>query len=394
MPCDTPGVKTTDSITADWWNRGPLLSECLRSHRFQINAIRLALAIVVIVYHIQVNRIGGGPVVLPSLHPYGQAVAGTLAVGAFFSLSGMMVTISARHRSGGQYLLARLLRIAPAYIVVLVVSAFVLAPIIYFDLHHSFGGFQLFAPKGPIAYVINDAALSLSTWRWGILDVFQAIPGNNPQPFSIINGSLWSIPVEVRCYVIALLLVIVGRRVGGTTAMVAGAGIFGFATIAYHLRPEMVVSIAPDFLAPIFYQWVLVFLCGAIAGTLADRIRLTPLVSVVVVCVFAALMIWGGHNATLLAYASCCLVIPVVARWIPRRIVRIFRNDVSYGTYLWGFPVSQTLAYMGLVAYPVLFIGGAIAVSIAIATISWVAIERPALRLKPPASLSARPTRG
>ena len=139
---------------------------------------------------------------------------------------------------------------------------------------------------------------------------------------------------------------------------------------------------------------MLVFLCGAIAGTLADRIRLTPLVSVVVVCVFAALMIWGGHNAMLLAYASCCLLIPVVARWIPRRIVRIFRNDVSYGTYLWGFPVSQTLAYMGLVAYPALFFGSAIAVSIAIAAISWVAIERPALRLKPPASSSACSTTG
>ena len=382
-------MKTTDSITANWWNRGPLLSECLRSHRLQINAIRLALAIVVIVYHIQVNRIGGGPMVLPSMHPDIWAVSGTLAVGAFFSLSGMLVTISARHRSGGQYLFARLLRIAPAYIVVLVVSAFVLAPIIYYDLHHSFDGFKLFAPMGPIAYVINDAALSISTFRWGILDVFQAIPGNNPQPFSAINGSLWSIPVEVRCYVLALLLVIVGRRVGGTTAMVIGTAFFALVTIAERLRPEMIASIAPEIFAPFHYQWVMIFLCGAIAGTLADRIRLTPIVSVVVVCIFATLMLWGGHTAMLLALAMCCFVIPILARWIPRRIVRVFHNDVSYGTYLWGYPVAQTLAYMGLVAYPALFFSGAIAVSVAIAIVSWVAIERPALRLKPPASSSA-----
>lgn len=372
-----------------WLHDGPLLSDCLRSHRLQINAIRLALAIVVIVYHIQVNRIGGGPMVLPSLHPDDWVVSGTVAVGAFFSLSGMLVTISARHRSGGAYLFARLLRIGPAYIAVLVGSAFVLAPIIYYDLHRSFDGFDLLAPMGPIAYVVNDAALSISTFRWGIFDVFQFIPGNNPQPFSAINGSLWTIPVEARCYVIALVLVVVGRRIGGTIAMTIGAAIFGLAAVAEHLRPETIASIAPEAFATFHYQWVLVFLCGAIVGTLADRIRLSPLVTAPVIGVFAALMIWGGHFATLIALALCCLVIPVVARWIPRRIVRVFRNDVSYGAYLWGYPVAQTLAYAGLVAYPAFFIGGAIAVSIAIATISWVAIERPALRLKPPATPGA-----
>jgi peptidoglycan/LPS O-acetylase OafA/YrhL len=62
---------------------------------------------------------------------------------------------------------------------------------------------------------------------------------------------------------------------------------------------------------------------------------------------------------------------------------RVLRNDVSYGVYLYAFPVQQAViavaAPLGL--WPTMLLAAAITVGLA--SLSWWAVERPALRLKP-----------
>jgi peptidoglycan/LPS O-acetylase OafA/YrhL len=57
------------------------------------------------------------------------------------------------------------------------------------------------------------------------------------------------------------------------------------------------------------------------------------------------------------------------------------RHDISYGVYIYAFPIQQLLVYagahrLGLVAYDVL----AALATAALAVVSWRVVERPALR--------------
>jgi peptidoglycan/LPS O-acetylase OafA/YrhL len=56
--------------------------------------------------------------------------------------------------------------------------------------------------------------------------------------------------------------------------------------------------------------------------------------------------------------------------------------DLSYGTYLWAFPVQQTIILVGGVTKPLLLFAIATPIVLAVALASWLLIEKPALRLK------------
>jgi peptidoglycan/LPS O-acetylase OafA/YrhL len=60
----------------------------------------------------------------------GQTIAGTVGVLGFFGISGFLVAQSAQRLAWREFLLARVLRIYPAFLVVLVGTAFVVAPLI------------------------------------------------------------------------------------------------------------------------------------------------------------------------------------------------------------------------------------------------------------------------
>lgn len=362
----------------------PTLAATLWAHRNQLNAIRLVLALAVLLFH--ASPLGGyhWQLEIPGLKS--DTGLGTFAVGGFFALSGMLVTMSARRQTVGGYLRSRVLRIVPAYITVIALSAFVLAPIVYLSTNGTLSGFYSLAVNGPFSYVIHNATFSASTLRYTILDVFQ-----NTTPFGIekgagaINGSLWTIPIEIRCYVVALILVVVGRRLGTHWPILGAVVILGIAIIAEHSGRgslEIVQGLNPEYIRYNRFPLVFVFLCGALAGSLAERIRLTPVLCIAAVGLFGATLIWGGLIFTTIGFGLMCLVLPILARALPAKGTTVFRHDLSYGTYLWAFPVQQTLAFCGLVAIPALFVGASVAVTLAIAGASWFLIERPALKFK------------
>jgi peptidoglycan/LPS O-acetylase OafA/YrhL len=67
--------------------------------------------------------------------------------------------------------------------------------------------------------------------------------------------------------------------------------------------------------------------------------------------------------------------------YVPR-IPRIPRDtDLSYGTYLWAFPVQQVLVMSG-VREPLQLFAIATPIVLVIAALSWFLVEKPALRLK------------
>ncbi len=139
--------------------------------------------------------------------PHGTGIEwGNLGVLIFFSMSGFLVARSWSYdpRALG-YLVKRGLRLMPALVVTLILTAFVLGPFVT-SVEPTSAYLQ--AP-GTKSYVVLNASMWTNT----------ALPGifpDNPTP-DIANGNLWTLELEVKAYVIVALLGLLGlfRRRGG-----------------------------------------------------------------------------------------------------------------------------------------------------------------------------------
>lgn len=122
---------------------------------------------------------------------------GGIAVMIFFSISGFLVTQSwLSDRNAFRFCLRRALRIWPALIVVVIIAALVLGPAV-------------------TTLTINDYLIHGATWDYFqalIMRIHFVLPGvfnDNPGGASV-NGSLWTIPYEVRCYIVMAIIGFLG----------------------------------------------------------------------------------------------------------------------------------------------------------------------------------------
>ncbi len=376
-------------LSSSWWRRGshsgpglapPVLADFLRQQEMPLNLLRLALALLVIVSHTYpVGGYGSDPA-WPTVRP--STTVGGFAVGAFFALSGMLVTMSGQRGSAARFVRSRFLRLFPAYVVVLVLSAALLAPLMYMATHGTLVGYFTVQPGGPVTYLAKNLLFPVGL-QYGIDDVFAATtPYGLQVGASVINGSLWSLPIEVRCYVVALVVVAVGKSVGVARTAATALTLIGGLLVIGHLSPNVAAYLTPDWLPPEMTELLFVFLCGSVVGSMAFRLRVTWSLVAATVAVFAVATVMGGVWFRTVGLGSLALLLPMVAAVLPRHRLRFFHNDLSYGTYIWAFPVQQTLAFLGLTALPLAFGATATALTLILAGLSWKLVEQPALRLK------------
>lgn len=328
-----------------------------------LNAIRLGLAVLVLVAHAW--ELGGYGLQTHSLGPW--------AVAGFFCLSGYLITASREHsRSFGEFLWRRALRIWPAFIVVLVVVAFGFAPFAASRL-----GAGPWTFSSAMTYVLHNAGL------WIVQPSIPGMLGSAPYP-DVWNGSLWTLAYEFACYlVIGALFTVVkrGRR------WVVGAAWVGASVLSIGARsldvgiPDKVLTLT-DLLG--------YFLAGAVLYLWRDRVTVASsmLISAcTLVVLLAALDAFPGLAGLPVAYALIVLSIRLPLRRIGAR------NDVSYGVYIYAFPLQQMLAIALVPAgAPVaLFVAFSVILTVPFAWGSWLLIERPALRFK---DLFTRTARG
>lgn len=157
------------------------IRESLSTRDNALNLVRLLLAVAVIIGHAWIlGGFGEGP--FPGLAGW--------AVNAFFAISGYLITGS-RLRSGIlKFLMNRVLRIFPAFWVVLVVTASVIAPLVSVVAGESW----LFGSA--TSYVVLNAGLYI--FQWGIVDTLSTVP--HPGAW---NGSLWTLFYEFSAYLCA-----------------------------------------------------------------------------------------------------------------------------------------------------------------------------------------------
>jgi peptidoglycan/LPS O-acetylase OafA/YrhL len=178
----------------------------------------------------------------------------------------------------------------------------------------------------------------------------------------------------VKAYLILAVLWLLGafRR---QRLLIAAWLLAGGATVL--LRATDAVSSAA--LASRAVYLLAVFLGGALIYANRHRVRLHGLVA-------ACLLVgWALSADTVLQWAVGAVAFPYVSIWLAYRtrpvLVRFTaRMDLSYGIYLYSFPVEQAIrALGGPGAGPALIVAFALPVTGALALLSWLLVEKPCL---------------
>ncbi len=292
---------------------------------------------------------------------------GRAAVFAFFCISGFFITRSfCQRRTLGGFVRARVLRLFPA-LVPMSVIVFVLvalwgttAPGV--DVLRAFPG-----------YFYRIMTLGLPD-MFGLTHVAGALPGafaENPLP-GAINGSLWTLPFEVLCYVLVVITGLLGllrSRLAfmAAFALLLAAYLFVFLVVpGKDSRLDLMLYLALPFgIGAAFWVWRdtvmlslwLTLVLAVIAWVARDTVLFRPLF-----CLALA------HGLFVIGYAR----IPIIGQY--NRL-----GDYSYGMYIYAFPIQQMAAAHGATT-PTINLLISLPITLVLAVISWHLVEKPAMR--------------
>ncbi|MGH8122438.1 MAG: acyltransferase family protein, partial [Rudaea sp.] len=287
---------------------------------------------------------------------------GSLAVDIFFVVSGFLVSASYLHRANLEtFLKSRALRVLPAYAACMVLSAFVLGAI-YTELSLR----DYLTSPATSDYVVTNLQFGTEL-AWTLPGVFT----HNPHP-DVVNGSIWTLPAEVRMYLWVAVLGMLGvlrRRWLANSAFAA----------------LLITGILGADAAPLVSHADYARLAGFfVAGTFCYINRDWIPVSDWLLFAFVVLALALHHShAFPWAFAA---VVSYATLWFAYRPNFHFFNrfgDYSYGLYLWGFPVEQMVAHwFGQPTRPLLIFVISLPLTLLCAMMSWHLVEKPALRFK------------
>lgn len=325
--------------------------------------LRLILATLVVVSH-TVNVCYGipytGSVWTSPVRPFLAII-----LPMFFALSGFLVAGSLeRCRTLISFLGLRVLRLVPALAVDTMLAAFVIGPIFTVVAYD-----QYFTDPRFFRYFLNIVG-----------EIHYTLPGvfeRNPWP-DAVNQQLWTLPYELKCY-----------------AAIAGLALIGFVRHARRFLMFLVASAVAIVVVYVFVRGaqalttvpgsVLVecFLVG-IGGYLL-RGRIVWSLALFVASSVLTLVLLSVPAGDYFAAIPITYVTIYIGLTEPRRVKLISSGDYSYGIFLYGFSIQQSVVALLGVTGTIWYVNLAIAlpVTCAFAAFSWWCVEKPALLLRP-----------
>ena len=294
---------------------------------------------------------------------WGQSL-GELAVTVFFVVSGFLVGGSYLHRNNAlAFVEARVLRIFPALFLAVVLSVFVVA--------------WYATTMDKIDYLRSSI-----TWDyvrhnlWLLGGVKYQLPGvfeGNPRT-SAVNGSLWTLPLELRMYIVVLIL-----GVAGILKRQRLFNFFAVALIIIFLAKEK-FWLTLEFPYSKHLYLVVAYVVGMFLYVNRKNIPLNvvTLVGVVAVMwVFHGTSLWVPVKIVGLGYVLLFVALhPAVC--LPN-LDRL--GDISYGVYVFAFPIQQ-LIVKDVTRSPLEVLFYSTLVVVPLSMMSWNVVEKPALRFK------------
>lgn len=336
------------------------IAEALSGGPNGFTGLRFGLAVAVVVSHAFSVTTGIG-----ADEPLARATGYTLgehAVNGFFAVSGFLVTMSCDRRGLRDYVVARTLRILPGLVAATLVVSLAL------------GGAMT---RLPLTDYLRDPGL----WSFirGTLTTFKsnaALPGVfDANPYRSPLGTVWTLKYEVLCYFGVLLAAASGllRRRWVATLLTFILAVALGVEVARH-GEALPKGVETTLRLP------MIFAAGACLYLWQDRLRVSGAATL---CLGFALFVLARTPAypPLLflasAYGAVWLALGPLA-------MKAFdpSADLSYGIYLYGWPVQQTLHALWPEPSGLALLAPALAATLPVAALSWYAIERPALALK------------
>jgi peptidoglycan/LPS O-acetylase OafA/YrhL len=302
-------------------------------------------------------------------------------VPVFFFISGFLISKSFENNSVlTEFGVNRFLRIYPGLVCCFLASLAMVWMTGYFH-----------TASASLAEVVGWAVGQLSILQFYNPDFLRAYG------VGVLNGSMWTITVELQFYVLVPVLYrlfalpLVSRQ-RSSWMLLATAFIFLGLNQAYAFGGGRYGEQSWHKLIGVtFVPWFYMFLTGVLFQRHFSTIhsyltgRLLPVLVIYCVAAWVSNSVMGfrlGNSLNPLLFVALCVVTFAAAfsyTGLSDRLLR--RNDLSYGVYIYHMPVVNFLLVMGL--------GGttqsllmAIVSTLVLAFLSWRIVEKPALRMK------------
>lgn len=340
--------------------RAPRVAKALANPHNNFGLLRLVMAVAVVISH--AFSVTDGRVEQEPWYATTGFTLGEHAVNGFFAISGFLVTMSFLRRGWRDYVLARLLRIAPGLIAATLVVALLI------------GGSMTSLDRS--AY-FSDPRL----WRFIVatLTSFKsaaALPGvfeANPLQFPM--GTVWTLKYETLCYLGVLVAGVAGLLAKPRLALAALTALSLAVILREVLTPEGPKGTETALRLP------LLFLAGGVVYLYRERVTLSLPLLALALLALVPLSFTPLYKAALYLVTAWGVLVVALAPLLTRRSLEP-PADLSYGVYLYGWPVQQALHALFPSLGAVALLWPSLAATVVIATLSWFLVEKPALDLK------------
>ena len=341
------------------------------------NALRLLLAILVLIQHSTFTsghyfRFSSGIISL-----------GTLAVIGFFAISGFLVTPGIMHGGFVRYLFRRSARIFPAFWCLNFITVLFIAKI----WQGWSGNTRNISISDACSYLFHNiiffpASPESPSAGWNML---KGLPVDVPRS-GVVNESIWTLPLEFVCYIaLGIFIITLTKFFSIRFEQLFLSVLFIFWLISIYLSAVM-----PNFWEPnptlfstVFGKWpyLISFFIGSALSLQSHSFSSSRFTWLIPLLLFVAFLssyktiTWALFGSTAFAMAIIFLGSSNILSKLSKKI------DISYGIYLYHWPVQQTLVHFYSEQRDrLLFIVISLLVSATLAYISAILIEQPALR--------------
>jgi len=338
------------------------------------NLIRLFAALQVVFYHtsyhLNIQYTVGG------IYSFVNSMPG---VPIFFFISGYLISKSYEKNSViNEYAINRLLRIYPALLICVLLSVFSVYAIGYMDS-------------------INESSIDMVIWVLSQISIFQFYNPDFMRDYGsgVLNGSLWTITVELQFYIVVPVLYFFLNKLKSFNINMILVVIMCFFIVLNRIY-FIFYDDYKDFLlfkiiGVSFLPWFYMFLTGVlfqrnfkvIYDYLSGKFIYVGLFYLVYALLVGDLFeaSFGNSINPLVFFPLSILVFSAAYTSSNLSNIVLKSNDVSYGVYIYHMPIVNGFMYLGLtqdiqVGFSVILL------TLLCAFLSWKIIEYPSLQLK------------